>query len=53
MAFTDYCRACDQDFGSVKAFDMHRVGTHEYSYSEGLQMTPPGKMAADAYLSGR
>jgi hypothetical protein len=41
MAFTDHCRACDQDFGSVKAFDMHRVGTHEYSYSEGLQMTPP------------
>jgi hypothetical protein len=32
---------CGEEFGSVAAFDAHRVGTHEYTYSEGLQMKPP------------
>ena len=26
------CRRCKQDFGSVTAFDAHRVGKHEYVY---------------------
>lgn len=32
------CVACGLDFGSVKAFDRHRVGTHEYTYSEGAKL---------------
>jgi hypothetical protein len=35
------CRGCGQDFGSVKAFDAHRVGVHAYTYTEGLAMDPP------------
>jgi hypothetical protein len=29
----NYCRACRQDFGSLSAFDAHRVGKHEYVWS--------------------
>lgn len=28
------CRACNEDFGSVTAFDKHRVGKHAYPYSK-------------------
>ena len=35
------CRACGEDFGSVKAFDAHRVGVHAYTYTEGLSRDPP------------
>jgi hypothetical protein len=35
------CRACGEDFGSVNAFDAHRVGTHAYTSTGGLTMTPP------------
>ena len=34
----NYCRACDTDFGSVKAFDAKRVGRHAYPFCEGLEM---------------
>jgi hypothetical protein len=34
------CRACGEDFGSVAAFDAHRVGRHAYTYSEGARMDP-------------
>jgi hypothetical protein len=27
------CRGCGQDFSSVKTFDRHRVGGHEYLWS--------------------
>ena len=27
------CRSCREDFGSVAAFDAHRVGKHAYLYS--------------------
>jgi hypothetical protein len=27
------CSACGQDFGSVLAFDSHRIGKHAYVYS--------------------
>jgi hypothetical protein len=27
------CSACGKDFGGVRAFDLHRVGKHAYSYS--------------------
>ena len=27
------CRACGGDFGSLYAFDSHRIGTHEYTFS--------------------
>lgn len=37
----NYCRSCDQDFGSVSAFDRHRVGTHDYTYREGVKRDPP------------
>ena len=35
------CGACGLDFGSVNAFDAHRVGKHEYTYSQGLKLDPP------------
>jgi hypothetical protein len=31
----NFCRACQQDFGSVSAFDHHRVGSHAYPRSPG------------------
>jgi hypothetical protein len=34
------CGSCDKDFSSIKGFDAHRVGVHEYTYSEGVAMTP-------------
>jgi hypothetical protein len=27
------CRACNTDFASLTAFDKHRVGVHEYTWS--------------------
>jgi len=30
----NYCRECNQDFGSVSAFDAHRVGKHAYTVKE-------------------
>ena len=38
---SNYCTACGTDFGSVAAFDSHRVGVHDYTYSEGLLLKPP------------
>ena len=35
------CGACGLDFGSVKAFDAHRVGVHEYTFEQGMAMIPP------------
>ena len=35
------CRSCSLDFGSLWAFDAHRVGKHAYTYLEGLDMDPP------------
>jgi hypothetical protein len=35
------CRGCGQDFSAVKFFDRHRVGVHEFTYSEGAVMDPP------------
>lgn len=35
------CTTCQQDFGSVAAFDRHRVGVHAYTFSEGMRMVPP------------
>ena len=37
---SNYCKACGTDFGSVAAFDSHRVGVHDYTYSEGLLRIP-------------
>ena len=36
----NYCRECEQNFGGITAFDAHRVGVHEYTYSEGAKMDP-------------
>ena len=35
------CRACGHDFAGLRYFDAHRVGKHEYTFSEGLRMEPP------------
>jgi hypothetical protein len=35
------CRSCGQDFGSVSAFDRHRVGKHAFTFTEGLRLDPP------------
>lgn len=37
------CRTCGHDFASVRAFDAHRVGRHEYTQAEGLELRPPRK----------
>lgn len=34
------CSPCGLDFASVSAFDEHRIGEHDYTYSEGLKMNP-------------
>jgi hypothetical protein len=34
------CRSCGHDFAGVSAFDRHRIGTHDYTYAEGLRMEP-------------
>jgi hypothetical protein len=34
------CSGCGCDFTSVAIFDLHRVGKHAYSYSEGVAMEP-------------
>ena len=35
------CGLCKLDFGSVTAFDQHKVGVHAYTLAEGLRMSPP------------
>lgn len=35
------CGACREDFDSIAAFDAHRVGTHDYTFREGLEFEPP------------
>lgn len=35
------CSACGLDFATVPSFDDHRVGTFDYTYLEGLRLTPP------------
>ena len=32
-ALVNLCRARGGDFGSVHAFDRHRIGKHEYTFS--------------------
>jgi hypothetical protein len=32
------CRSCGLDFGSVSAFDAHRVGKHAYKLEQGLAL---------------
>jgi hypothetical protein len=39
-SFLNLCRACDQDFASLEAFDRHRVGVHQYTFQEGMRMVP-------------
>jgi hypothetical protein len=40
MKPSNECGACGLDFTSLTAFDVHRVGKHGYSYSEGVKMDP-------------
>ena len=37
----NWCDSCRQDFGGVISFDAHRVGKHEFTYLQGLDMDPP------------
>ena len=34
------CCSCKTDFGSVAAFDKHRIGRHAYTHAEGLKTWP-------------
>lgn len=34
------CSSCGLDFASVGAFDAHRTGVHDYTFSEGMRMDP-------------
>lgn len=38
------CRSCDEDFGSLAAFDRHRSGTHAYLWSSDR---PDGRRCLD------
>lgn len=35
------CRTCGLDFSSVEAFDLHRVGTYDYTFDQGLLCETP------------
>jgi hypothetical protein len=35
------CPTCGLDFHSVATFDEHRVGTHDYTFEEGVRRDPP------------
>jgi hypothetical protein len=37
----NFCTACGEDFASPGTFDEHRIGEHEYKFSEGLLFDPP------------
>jgi hypothetical protein len=43
------CRACNQDFSSVRVFDRHRAGSHELEWSldrpDGRRCLSEGEMA--------
>ena len=41
MTYFNFCRSCDTDFASTRAFDRHRVGGHAYTYAEGLELKSP------------
>lgn len=30
--YRNFCRSCGRDFSSVKNFDKHRIGKHEYDF---------------------
>jgi hypothetical protein len=47
-ASLNYCRACNTDFAALEAFDLHRVGTHAYTFGEGIRQTHPPRTAAAA-----
>ena len=36
-----FCTSCGRDFTGDSLFDQHRVGTHDYTISEGLKLDPP------------
>ncbi len=48
------CRSCNQDFGSVSAFDAHRVGTHAYLWSrdneDGRRCLDPAEMEERGFV---
>ena len=51
MKVRNGCRGCGRDFASVDAFDRHRVGSHLFTYSEGLAFDVPredGRRCLDA-----
>jgi len=35
------CRTCGLDFAYLSGFDAHRVGEHDYTFSEGIDREPP------------
>jgi hypothetical protein len=35
------CALCFREFASVRAFDLHKTGTHEHTFAEGLRRDPP------------
>lgn len=38
---SSYCTSCGNDFSADWLFDKHRIGKHEYTYSDGLKLLPP------------
>jgi hypothetical protein len=36
-----FCTTCKENFTGLEAFDRHRVGTHEFTFQEGLRLDSP------------
>lgn len=47
------CRGCGEDFGSVGAFDAHRVGVFDYTFEQGLALDPPVENGRRCLSTGR
>lgn len=50
----NYCTTCNKDFGSVRAFDRHRVGKYQYPYSaehpDGRRCLSTDEMSRDEFV---
>jgi hypothetical protein len=53
----NFCTSCGMDFGSVVAFDAHRVGKHAYEYSpehpDGRRCLTPKEMSEKKFKLNR
>ena len=48
----NWCTTCEKDFGSVRAFDRHRVGKYQYSaeHPDGRRCLSTNEMSQDEFV---